>query len=1420
MKFYNEKIAIVGIGIIAPKAFNKDEFWNNIITKKNCIIEVPKDRWDWRLYYDPDPKAKDKTYSKIGGFIENFNFDPIKYKIPPIAAEQISRLQKLTIEATKMALDDCGYTPGKWDPKRVGVIIANAMGAMRKEFTDLRIYKFLMEDMISKTDFFSKLSDDEKKRFIQEYEKQIDEYIINITEDTMPGELANVTSGRIANVFDFNGPNLITDAACASSLAALDYAVMALRTGKVDVCISGGADEMMSPAAYVKFCKIGALSPDGSFPFDARANGFVMGEAVGVYVLKRLSDAVRDGDRIYSVINSIGASSDGKGKGITAPNPKGQKLAIENAFKEVDYKPSDVDLIECHGTATRVGDATECSVLKEFFSPYLGTKKLKVTSIKSQIGHTKAAAGAISIIKVALSLYKKIFPPSINFEIPNPNIDFSVIEVVTEPIEWKTNGIRRANVSSFGFGGTNFHCTMEEYVEGKTKYSVNSAFEKIEIEKEKKEINIMKNEIKEDPKAPFSLLSGETFAIGASNLDELKEKLEELKNKASTWGDLYPQTIVSVEMNRKISGDFGIAIVSKSPKDLIEKIDFVNKNFSEKIFDDAGINFKLKGIYPFRKKINYKGKIGFVFPGQGSQYVDMMRDLAAKYDVVMDTFKEADRIMEKMIGVKITDTLWSKPGETKEELLKREEAIKQTQMTQPSVMTADMAMFRLLVSFGIKPDMVIGHSLGEYAAATAAGIFTLENGLKAVTSRAKEMSNIKVKDPGKMASVAWPYDKVEEQLKKIKGYVVAANKNCPIQTVIAGEKEAVDEAIKLFKALGVEAQEIAVSHAFHSEIIRPAIEPYREFLKKIPIKSWDIPIISNVTADFFPKDTEAIYDLLVRQMVSPVEFINQIKKMYDEGVRIFIECGPKRVLSAFVTETLKDKNDIFVLSTNHPKRGGIYDFNDAIANLITVNFDLRWDDKLIEKNSKFYNPYYLNWAVSYLDENNYDDSKVVSNNVEVKMNETSHFVKEYGFNFNPIVISGIAAGSPSSTKALFRETALDEILDGENMIEPIPMAWREKQIDKNIIRVIKSDTGDHKIEAIKSVDDAIKLSARAGFFDIVKEFGVPEKIAEALNSTFRMAIASGILALKDAHLPLIHYYKRTTTGGFLPEKWALPKEIADETGVIFASAFPTMESIIKEVSGYFMDKYGSVSEDRLWEIYENIIDKLKNEEDKKELRKWMRENLSKFSSTPSGRYQFSQNFLLKVIPIADSQFAQFVGAKGPAIHLSAACASTTQAVHVAESWIRSGKCKRVVVIAADDITNEILQEWTMPGFLATGTATTKEDVREAALPFDRRRHGLIVGSGAVALVIEDETLVRERGVVPLARLLLTEAANSAYHVTRLDTEHVAEVMERFINKIERIYGLKKEEIAPKHYLSLMRHIHQEEVEVQVLKLKH
>ena len=1390
----NEKIAIVGLGIIAPKALNKDQFWQNVTEGRNCIGEVPADRWDWKLYFSEDHKAADKTYSKIGGFIEGFKFDSIKYKIPPQIATQISRLQQMTIEAVRMALEDSGYDKKPFDPRMTAAVIGNAMGATRKEMTDMRVYKFYNEDILKKTAAFASLPKAKQDEMIREFEEGIDNGIIKITEDTMPGELANVTAGRIANVFNFNGPNMTMDAACASSMAALDYAVLGLRAGKFDMAVAGGADDMMSPPAYVKFCKIGALSADGSYSFDTRANGFVMAEAVSVYVLKRLSDAQRDGDKIYALINSVGASSDGKGKGITAPNPKGQKIAIENAFAQVDYSPAEVDFVEAHGTATKVGDAAEVQVLGEVFGPHMGSgKKLGLTSVKSQIGHSKAAAGAVSIAKTALAIYNKILPTSINYKNPNPGIDLNLFKVIDKAEPWNKTGIRRANVSSFGFGGTNFHVTMEEYTGPNHQLYAKAGADA--------ETPAAQVEIVENSRAPFANLQGEAVTFtGATPADVIKNAQAESAAVFSKWPEAYPLAAYAQPSMIKPKAAYGVSVVAKSPKDLMEKVEFMAKNAKPETWTEPPLNFKLKGVYTFKTGTN-QAKVGLLFPGQGSQYVDMMRDLAAKYQVVQETFNEADVILDKMIGIRLTEAIWSKPGEGKEELAKREAAIKQTQLTQPSMMTADIAMYRLMREFGIKPDMAIGHSLGEYAAATAAGIFTFENGLRAVTSRAKEMSSVKVADPGKMASIAMGCDKVDVELKKISGYVICANKNCPLQTVIAGEAKAVEQAVQHFKNMGVEAGEIPVSHAFHSEIVAPAMGPYRNFLQNIPIKAADMKILSNVTADFFPTDPQGIYDMLIKQMTSPVEFIKQLERMYDEGVRTFIECGPKRVLSAFATATLKGKDDVTVLASNHPKRGGITELNDLLANMTALGIPVNWNGKLPQNGGKFFNPYYQGWAMKV--------SAPASAPVSVSgpsalPADKASFAEKFGFNFNPIAVSGIAGGTPGTWDKLFREHNLDEILAGKNMIEQIPGAWREKQIEKNIIRVVKSPTGNHSIEKIDSVDQAIKLSARSGSLDIEKEFGLPHTVAKALDTTFKMAIGAGVLALQDAGLPLIHYYKKTTTGSYLPEKWALPEPVASETGVVFASAFPVTESLLKEVTHFFNHKYAGKTAEQLWEVYHRVVDKLPTEADKAGLRAWLQKEFAGYQpGEGKDPYSFSQNFLLKVIPIADSQFAQWVGAKGPTIHVSAACASTTQAVHIAESWIRAGKCKRVVVIAADDITNETIQEWTMPGFLASGTATTKDNVSEAALPFDRRRHGLIAGSGAVGMVIEDETLTRGRGMKPLARLLLTECANSAFHATRLDTEHVATVMSNFVKKIERIYGLKKEEMAP--YTMFMSH---------------
>ena len=296
--------------------------------------------------------------------------------------------------------------------------------------------------------------------------------MVKITEDSMPGELANMIAGRVANLFNFRGPNFTADAACASGLAAMLAAVRGLQAGDFDAVITGGVDHNMDAPAYVKFCKIGALSATGTRPFDAGADGFVMGEGAAFFILKRLSDAERDGDRIYALLLSLAGSSDGRGKGITAPNPVGQRLAVEHAWQVAGLDPALATCIEGHGTSTRVGDAAELASLTDVFGKAgAANGSIALGSVKSNIGHLKGAAGAAGVFKTVLSLHDKVLPPSLHFEHPNPSVDWDDVpfRVNTELREWPApeSGVRCAGVSAFGFGGTNFHAVLEEYVPGR-----------------------------------------------------------------------------------------------------------------------------------------------------------------------------------------------------------------------------------------------------------------------------------------------------------------------------------------------------------------------------------------------------------------------------------------------------------------------------------------------------------------------------------------------------------------------------------------------------------------------------------------------------------------------------------------------------------------------------------------------------------------------------------------------------------------------------------------------------------------------------------------------------------------------------------------------------------------------------------------
>ena len=422
-----QPVAIVGLAAIMPMAPDGDAFWANITGGRYCISEVTPDRWDSKLYYSPDHSARDKTYSTIGGWVREFEWDPIRWRlpIPPTVAAQMDEGQRWALSAARRALMDAGWPNWSIDSDRVAVILGNAIGGEKHYKSSMRIQLPEALKRLQESATLQSLSPEVQVKIVEEARANYLDNMFEITEDTMPGELSNVIAGRIANVLNLRGPNYTTDAACASGLAALNSAILGLNDHQYDAVISGGIDRNMGVDAFVKFCKIGALSATGTRPFDAGADGFVMGEGAALFVLKRLEDAERDGDKIYSVILSVGGSSDGKGKGITAPNPVGQKLAVARAWERAGLDPATASAIEAHGTSTSVGDATELESLTAIFGA-AGAKpgSIALGSVKSNIGHLKASAGTAGLFKMVKSLHEKVLTPSLNFVNPNPNVDW------------------------------------------------------------------------------------------------------------------------------------------------------------------------------------------------------------------------------------------------------------------------------------------------------------------------------------------------------------------------------------------------------------------------------------------------------------------------------------------------------------------------------------------------------------------------------------------------------------------------------------------------------------------------------------------------------------------------------------------------------------------------------------------------------------------------------------------------------------------------------------------------------------------------------------------------------------------------------------------------------------------------------------
>ena len=1346
-------IAIVGTGAILPDARNVPAFWENVKNGRYSITDVPSNRWSVQFYYDPDHAAPDKTYSKIGGWVREFPWDPLAWKlpVPPRVADAMDDGQKWAVACTREALEDFGYPARALDLDRTAVILGNAMGGERHYETALRVFIPEYSSELEESESFSSLTPALRREITRELRERIGRRLPPITEDTMPGELSNCIAGRVANLFNFHGPNFVTDAACASAMAAINASVEGLVAREFDVAVTGGIDHNMGASSFVKFCKIGALSGTGSRPYAEGADGFVMGEGAAVFIMKRLADAERDGDKIYAVLRGMAGSSDGRGKGITAPNPAGQKLCVERAWQNAGLSPATATLIEGHGTSTTVGDLVEAQALSEVMASHgVRPGSVALGSVKSNIGHLKAAAGAAGFLKATLALRDKVLPPSVHCDHPNPQMDFehSPLYVNTALSQWTTpvEGVRRAGVSAFGFGGTNFHAVLEEYIphrltgNGRKQVAVG---ETSGMKQDKKTL-ITDNWFSKSQAGHAG--SGKTplrgaLVVGAPSPAELAERLRSIQSSAQggTAPPPGPPAEVDLRAAERIAIDYGSAAELSDKAGKAIKALAANQPATWKALRAQGI-FRGSGPAP---------KVAFLYTGQGSQYVNMLKPLRALEPLVIDTFAEADRVMTPLLGKPLSDFVFVDSNDP-DAVDRAEEDLRQTAITQPAVLATDISLTRMLAAYGIEPDMVMGHSLGEYGALVAAGALPFDDALEAVSARGREMTRVAMADNGLMAAVFAPLQVIEQTLAKVDGYVVIANINSTKQAVIGGETPAVKRAIQALQQAGFDAVPLPVSHAFHTSIVAPASEPLRRMMVRLRLQPPRLPIIANVNGEFYPKDREAMLDILARQVASPVQFVKGLETLYQAGARIFVEVGPKKALQGFAEDVLGDRPGVFSLFTNHPKFGDDVSFNQALCGLYAAglgrgNPGISRDIAEPPAKAEVAPPAPPTPGTA-LTHDQYSALGQMLAEVFERAGEMMGGQKAAPTT-HPPVITGAALGLPG-VERIFDDGNVARILKGEQLIGSIPDRFRRDMLDKHITRLMKTDNGGPTFEAIDSVRDVIKLAGRGKAFDLEKDFGVPADRLAAFDRVTQLAIAVGLDALRDAGIPLVMRYKTTTTNTKLPNRWGLPDSMRDETGVIFASAFPGLNAFTEEMARYYADQSLSQQlaliedmQSRVTYPHSALAQEL--ERRREELRR----------TIDADPYSLDRRFILRVLPMGHSQFAEFIGARGPNTHVNAACASTTHSVALAQDWIRSGRCRRVVVISADDITSDPMIGWFGAAFLATGAAATDEVVEEAATPFDRRRHGLIIGMGAAALVVESDEAARERGIRPICEVL-------------------------------------------------------------------
>jgi acyl transferase domain-containing protein len=876
----SNSIAIVGVSALFPGSIDKTGFWNDIYHGNDLIQDVPETHWLVSDYYDPDPSVPDKTYANRGAFLKDVDFDAISWGIPPSIMPATDTTQLLAlIVANRVLQDATGSHFETMDRSRVSVILGVTSAQELLGLSVARLQRPIWVKALREAGVPEDEVDDICQRIADHYTPW--------QESTFPGLLGNVVAGRIANRLNLGGTNCVTDAACASTFSAISMGVSELLLGDSDLVITGGADTLNDIFMFMCFSKTPALSKSGDCrPFAADGDGTMLGEGLGMVALKRLADAERDGDKIYAVMKGIGSSSDGRSKSVYAPVSKGQSNAIKRAYKKAGYSPSTVELLEAHGTGTVAGDAAEFNGLRlAFEGEGEGRNWCALGSVKSQIGHTKAAAGAAGLFKAVMALHHKVLPSTLKISEPNPklNIEESPFYLGTERRPWVRGSKhpRRAGVSSFGFGGSNFHITVEEYT-GKNRPGRLNHFEQ------------------------------ELVVLCANSASKLTAAARALRANAPATPDALRSVALRTHAEYDATASHRLAVLASSLDDLGDKLSALSARITEA--PEVAFDQPDGSAYGFGEA----GSVAFLFPGQGSQHIGMGGELATSFDACMAVWDQCADI--DFDGASLDQVVYPRTSFEAGWKESNADRLRETQWAQPAIGAASASQLALLKQIGIAPKMTGGHSYGELAALYCAGAWSLEDFMAVSRTRGELMANAST-EPGSMLALRMGADEARALIIRHGVELVVANHNAPNQVVVSGATSVVDAFVAKLEADGVAAKKLPVGTAFHSPLVAGSSQPFAEALEHIRFTAPNIPVFSGVTAEAHGEAPDGIRRILSEQIASPIRFVEMVEAMHTAGARTFIEVGPKSVLTGLAGKILSGRDHTAISMERRGKSG-------------------------------------------------------------------------------------------------------------------------------------------------------------------------------------------------------------------------------------------------------------------------------------------------------------------------------------------------------------------------------------------------------------------------------------------------------------------------------------------------------------------